>query len=39
MLDSGKDGIWGVVKDGEVVVARGEVAEQISVDVVLGVGE
>lgn len=41
ILDSGKEGIWGVVKDGRVVVARQDFAEQLKdgVDVVLGVDE
>jgi imidazolonepropionase-like amidohydrolase len=39
VLDSGKEGIWAVIKEGRVVVARGEIAHQMEVDVVLGVGE
>lgn len=39
VLDSGKEGIWGVIKEGRVVVARKEIADQVAVDVVLGVGE
>lgn len=39
VLDSGKKGIWGVVKDGRVVVARKRVREQVGLDVVLGVEE
>lgn len=39
VLDSGAKGIWGVVKDGRVVVAREEFADKLKggVDVVLGV--
>jgi len=33
VLDSGAKGIWGVVKEGRVVVAREEVLEQVEVDV------
>lgn len=37
VLDSGGKGIWGVVKEGRVVVARGRVKDQVKLDVVLGV--
>ncbi len=37
VLDSAGGGILGVVKDGRVVVARKQVAEQVELDVVLGV--
>lgn len=37
VLDSGAKGIWGVVKEGRVVVARGRVKDQVELDVVLGV--
>jgi imidazolonepropionase-like amidohydrolase len=43
VLDSGPKGIWGVVKEGRVVVSRGEFKDKLEreggLDVVLGVDE